>query len=482
MEGKDEIRKSAGAEDFESMLEASLSRKDFFSVGDEVSGVVVLITQDTVLVDISGKSEAMVDRAEFVDQSGAITVKTGDRIKGIVSSTRRGEIRLTTRIGMGELNFDLLRKAYEEELPVSGTVTGSVKGGYRVSISGIPAFCPVSQMDNQGRDETDLTGKAFEFKIMEFKEGGRNIIVSRRALVEMKREQRRREILASVKVGDTIQGTVVSVQNFGILVDLDGVEALVPRTEISWSRQADTSVFRPGSRVSARVLALETENRIVLSIRQLSPEPWSAIGSFSEGQTVNGKVTNTIKSGAFVEIAPGIEGFVPLSRMSLVRRIQSPSDVVSTGDSVQVRILEINTGDRKILLELVTGEADPWQDSAEAIEERLHDAIVESSRPTGATVRLSNGMEGYLPKGEMLANRGDIQSAYPAGKEVKVVVKDLNRAERKLIVSEKHAEMKKEIGEYEEYSRQQSQAPSGSATLGNLFKDKFDELNRKIKK
>jgi len=468
-------------EDFEKMLEESLVKSDSFEVGDRVQGTVVLITQDSILIDISGKSEAVIDRTEFIDGNDEITVKRGDTIDAIVAALSGGEIRLTTKIGMGFLNRELVEKAYQEQLPVTGTVTGQVKGGYRVSISGITAFCPISQTGFQSSDNPEeLINQSFEFMILEYREGGRNIIVSRRTYLEQKREQRLSEILTTVHVGDSIHGTVQSIQGFGVIVDLDGVEGMVPRSEISWSRSNDLSMFKKGDPVTAKIIAIDENRRILLSIKQLSPEPWDNAGKYQKGQTLNGRITNTIKNGAFVELEPGLEGFIPVSKLSLLKRVANVEDVVRTGDMVNVRILDININDKKMLLELVTNEADPWELPTEELTSTVHTAIIEGNRNNGLTLRLSNGMLGFLPKGELLSSRGDTQSQYQTGNEIKVMVKDIDKNDKKLILSERRAEKNKEMKEYEEYNQQQDSP--GASTLGSLFKDKFSEINRNIKK
>ncbi|HPJ39602.1 MAG TPA: S1 RNA-binding domain-containing protein [Spirochaetota bacterium] len=468
-------------EDFEKMLEESLVKSDSFEVGDRVQGTVVLITQDSILIDISGKSEAVIDRTEFIDENDEITVKRGDTIDAIVATLSGGEIRLTTKIGMGFLNRELVEKAYQEQLPVTGTVTGQVKGGYRVSISGITAFCPISQTGFQSPDSPEeLINQSFEFMILEYREGGRNIIVSRRTYLEQKREQRLSEILTTVHVGDSIHGTVQSIQGFGVIVDLDGVEGMVPRSEVSWSRSNDLSMFKKGDPVTAKIIAIDENRRILLSIKQLSPEPWDNAGKYQKGQTLNGRITNTIKNGAFVELEPGLEGFIPVSKLSLLKRVANVEDVVRTGDMVNVRILDININDKKMLLELVTNEADPWELPTEELTSTVHTAIIEGNRNNGLTLRLSNGMLGFLPKGELLSSRGDTQSQYQTGNEIKVMVKDIDKNDKKLILSERRAEKNKEMKEYEEYNQQQDSP--GASTLGSLFKDKFSEINRNIKK
>ncbi len=467
-------------ENFEKLFEESLVSRDNFAAGDRVTGTVVFIHGDSVFLNISGKSEAVIDLAEFKDDEGRVEVQKGDQVVAYIVSTRGGEIRLTTSIGRGTVTPELLHTAYRGEIPVTGTVVAAVKGGFTVSVSGVHCFCPASQIDRgHSGNQEDYLGKQFSFRVTQYGEKGRNIVLSRRILLDQLREQRQQELTESTGVGDEISGTIKSVRNFGVIVDLDGVEALVPKTELSWGRSPDLTRFRPGDRISGKVLEFEGKGRIVLSHRQTRPEPWARISGYGEGREVRGRVVNIIKSGAFIEIEEGLEGFLPVSRMSLVKKVNRPEDIVAVNDEVTVRIVEIRTGEKKMLLELITDEADPWQSSDDSFAEEVHTAVIEQSKPNGLTLRLAGGMAGFAPKGELIKNRGDIPSAYPTGSEIKVAVKDFSRGERKLVLSEREAARKQESKEYNTYLKEQS--PGGESTLGNLFRDKFKEIQGKIK-
>lgn len=468
-------------ESFEKMLEQTLKPHNQFSVGDRVRGTIVFISSDSVFVNISGKSEAVIDTSELLDKNGNLTIQKGDEISAYVVSTSAGEIRLTTSIGHGTATPELMKTAYREHIPITGNVTASVKGGFSVSVAGINCFCPISQIDRKISDNpNDYLNKSFQFLIMEYAERGRNIVVSRRALLDKIYEQRKKELSRSVKVGDTIAGTITSLQKFGVTVDLDGVEAFIPKSELSWSRQPDLSGFREGERISCKILEFDENGRMVLSHKQMLPEPWLKIDAFAEGQCVNGRVVNIIKNGAFVEIEEGIEGFLPVHRMSLVKKVTKPEDVLKINETVQVKILEIRKSEKKMLLELVTDEADPWLAEASSFEREVHSAVIESSRANGLVLRLENGMEGFAPKGELLKNRGDIPTQYPTGSIIKVAVKEFSPQERKLILSERGAVSLQESNEFQAYRGDHSQE-ANSSTLGSIFKDRFSEIQNKIK-
>ena len=469
-------------ENFEKLLKESLESRDNFTTGDQVTGTVVFITGDTVFINVSGKSEALIDASEFMDDRGDLTIKKGDTLTAYVVSTGGGEIRLTTSIGHGVVSPELLNTAYRHEIPVNGTVIASIKGGFTVSVSGVQCFCPASQIDRRYSGEpSDYLNKSFSFKVTQFSERGRNIVLSRRDFLDRQRDERRIELDGTVREGDTISGTIVSVQNYGVVVDLDGLEAFIPRTELTWGRGQDLSRFKPGDRIDGIILELNSKGRMVLSHRQLTPEPWTRAGNYSPEQGVNGRVVNIIKSGAFIEIEEGIEGFLPVSRMSLIKKIARPEDCVALNDIVNVKIIEIKPAEKRMLLELVTNEADPWQVRDDSFIDEVFMGVIESAKPNGLTLRLPNGMQGYVPKRELLRDKGDIPSTYPVGGEIKISVKEINRGERKLILSERGASQKIESKEFSSYMRDQNTETGESSTLGNLFKDKFSEIKGKIK-
>jgi small subunit ribosomal protein S1 len=417
-----------------------------------------------------------------MDKDGNITAKRGDRIEAYVVSVRGGEVVLTSKIGKGSASPQILETAYRNGIPVEGKVTGSVKGGFSVTVSDIKCFCPFSQMDIKGADnEEAYLNRNFLFKITQYSERGRNIILSRRALLEEEKKEKEGELKKSLSVGDTVTGTVTSVQKFGIFIDLGGVEALVPRSELSWGRNADPADYKRGDSVTARVMDMDWENnRLTMSVKQTQTEPWKMVDTLSEGSVVTGSVTNIIKAGAFVELKPGLEGFIHISRMSLTKRVTRPEDAVSVGDTVRVRILGINRAEQKISLELETGEANPWQESSGGLRDAIHTGIVESFRPNGAHIRLPNGMLGFAPKEKLVAKGVDFQKEFPIGSEVKVVIVELDADGRRVTFSARDAVKKQEQEEFNMF--RDKHASAGGSTLGDMLKGKFEELQKKVEK
>ncbi len=479
----EEERQDSQNENFEELLEQSLSRSDSFTPGEKVTGTIVQIGKENVFVDISGKSEAVIDLSEFLDDDENLTVEINDPVEAYVVSDSGGEIRLTTRFGRGQINNTLIRLAYENRIPVHATIQKVVKGGYSLSLSGIRCFCPFSQIDMKPTaDPEELVSTSSSFLIIEYDRKGKNIVLSRRALQEERMIEAEKDLKETLSIGDTISGTVQSIQNFGIFLDIGGIEGLIPKSELSWSRAVDVKSYSDGDVIETKVIDLDWENKkITLSVKALSEDPWEHIDSYERGNTHTGTVVNLIKTGAFVEIAPGLEGYIHVSRMSLVKKVNRPEEVLSFGDRVMVRITGIKKDERKISLELVTDEPDPWLSPAHELKKAPHAGIVESARKNGIHVRLANGMLGFAPKDDLLAkDETDLQKKYPTGTEVTVAIKDLDSARKMCILSERMALKLEERKDFEKFMGEQD-GDSGS-NLGSLFKNEFDKIQDKLEK
>jgi len=467
-------------EDFSKLFENSLKVRDNFSVGDRIEGTIVQIGPESAFLDITGKSEALIDTIELKDKNGNLIYKKGDRITVYITSVKRGEIKAGLKIGSGEITPELLLTAFKNDMPVEGLVSAEVKGGYNITVSGFRCFCPYSQIDIKASDDkSKYLNKSFVFKIIEYKENGKNIILSRRTLLEETKKEKETNLKNNLKEGDTVTGTISSKHDFGMFVNLDGIEGLIPKSEISWSRSADSKSFKEGDEVSAKIIGIDwNSNKITLSLKQLQDEPWTNIKNYRENQVINCKVVNIIPQGAFVEIEPGIEGFIHISKMSPTKRIKNAEDVLKRNDSVSAMIVSIDRENKKISMQLMTGETDPWQNTSENFSNETQKGIIESVNNSGVTLRLENGMLGFIPKNE-LSSANDMQKNYTAGKELTVTVKDFQSSTRKLILSETGARKKEELSDYNSFLKN-SNEPS-SSSLGNLLKDKFDNIKKQVK-
>ena len=467
-------------EDFKKLFEESLKVRDDFNIGDKIKGTIVHISEECAFLDISGKSEAIIDKIELKDKDGNLIYKKGDEITVYVVSIKKGEIKTALKIGFGEINPELLLTAYRNNMPIEGIVTAEVKGGYNINVSGYRCFCPYSQIDIKASDDKlKYINKSYTFKILEYRENGRNIILSRKVLLEEARKEREDHLKNSLKCGDIITGIVASKHDFGMFINLDGVEGLIPKSEISWSRQSDLSRFKEGDEIKARIISIDwSSNKITLSLKQLTDEPWTKIKNYTENQIINGKVVNIIPQGAFIEIEPGMEGFIHVSKMSMTKKIKKPDEVLKRNESVSARILSIDTDSKKISLQLMTGEADPWQLPFDNLLNETQKGIIENINNSGVSLRLENGMLGFIPKNELL-QPNDMQKNYIAGKELTVVIKDIQIENKKLILSENGARKKEEQKDYNSFLKNNNE--SSSSSLGNIFKDKFDDLKKQVK-
>jgi len=470
-------------QDFEQMLENSLNKRDNFQVGDEVEGLVVLIDRENIFVDISGKNEAILSPQEFLDENEKLRIKEGDKVRAYVVSTNRGEIKLTTRIGRVDANKELMALAYRNGIPVDGMVAEVRGGGYTVMVSQIRCFCPFSQMDIVPvKDPEKFLHTTHSFRVTAFEDRGNNIVVSRRSLLEEEQRKVEADFKTKLNVGDIVIGTIKSVHDFGLFVDLGGIEALVPKSEISHSRNPDRDDFPVGKQIRAKILGLDWERkRFSLSIKQTTPQPWDHIDRYSVGDMIDAKISNIIPAGAFAELEPGLEGFIHVSKLSPTKRIRKPEDAVTIGQRVKVRISQIESKNQRISLELVTGELDPWLNPDPEFRQHIQRGIIEMVKENGIHVRLSNGMLGYISRGELLQGGSgrDLLKGYSLGREIQVAVMEIDYQTRKLFLSEKLAVSRKEQSEFDSFKKEESVVRPNSS-LGNLFKDQFDKLKKNV--
>ena len=338
-------------EDFAALFEASLKAKPI-EKGQTIEGTVVSIGPEVALVSVGGKSEAVIDIGELKDDEGDLDVAVGDRIQALVVSTSGG-LKLSRRLALGAATARQLEDAFHARLPVEGKVERAVKGGYEVRIARQRAFCPISQIDIvRNTDPAQHEGRVYRFRIIEYKEGGRNIVVSRRALQEEEQKANAAEVRRSIAVGDIITGRVVSVREFGAFVDLGGVQGLLHISEMGWSRVSDPSqVVKPGDEITVKVLQVSDDReKISLGLKQLTDDPWAAVETrYRAGEIRTGKVTRAAQFGAFVELEPGIQGLIPLSEAGEGRDIDVKK-VFPVGATIEVVILEVDAAARRIRL------------------------------------------------------------------------------------------------------------------------------------
>ncbi|MGV1098451.1 30S ribosomal protein S1 [Thiovibrio sp. JS02] len=336
--------------------ESTLGKKESLRPGQKIDATVVRIAKDWIFLDLGAKSEGAVSRHEFVDGEGNVTVKEGDRVQVYFLSAKNNERLFTAKVSGGAVHSHL-DEAFHNQIPVEGTVQGETKGGFEVRFSGnIRAFCPYSQMEMRRIENAEeYIGKKFSFRITQFGEHGKNIVLSRRALLEEERARQKEALQERLAVGQSVAGTITSIRDFGAFVDIGGIEGLIPVSEIAWGQVEDIRErIAVGQEVTVTVLKLDWENeRYSFSLKDSLPDPWEGIeGRFPEGSSHTGKVVRLMEFGAFVSLAPGIDGLVHISKLGAGRRIQHPREVVKVGDALEVKIDGIDPEKKRISLSL----------------------------------------------------------------------------------------------------------------------------------
>jgi len=337
------------------MFEASIQAKRI-EKGQTIEGTIVAIGPEVAFVDVGGKGEATIAIDELKDADGHLEVAVGDRIHAVVVSTV-GEVALSRKLALGAATQRQLEDAFHSGLPVEGKVEKAVKGGYEVRIARQRAFCPVSQIDTIRTDASAHEGRVYQFRIVEYKEGGRSLVVSRRMLLEEEQRARAAEVRRSIVAGASLAGRVTSVREFGAFVDLGGgVQGLLHVSEMGWSRVSDTSqVVKPGDEITVKVLSVdEKTQKISLGLKQLTIDPWSRVPTAYEvGQVRTGRVTRVADFGAFVELEPGIEALAHASTFAPAGGSQGWSAGVTPGMTGAFEILSIDVEKKRIGVALV---------------------------------------------------------------------------------------------------------------------------------
>jgi small subunit ribosomal protein S1 len=371
-------------ESFADIFQDKTINQKQLSPGQKIQATVVDVSQDSIFLDVGEKSEGFLDRKELEDETGTVTVKAGDILEVYFLSTANNEMLFTTKIGGGATSRAHLEEAYRSSIPLEGLVKKEIKGGFEINVAGnVRAFCPYSQMGlKRITDPEDFIGEHMLFKITKFSEGGRNIVLSRRIILEEEREQKREELKEHLQEGMTVQGKITSIKEFGAFVDIDGIEGLIPISEIGWSRTENIrEVLTEDQDVEVVILKLDWENdRFSFSLKQALPDPWQDIAKqFPVGSFHAGKVIRLAKFGAFVNLAAGIDGLIHISKLGGGRRINHPKEVVEEGQAVDVKIEDIDPEQKRLSLTLVEEKTD--EESAEKDEREVKEYLKNHDKP-----------------------------------------------------------------------------------------------------
>ena len=429
------------------LLSGSMGQTETIKPGKIVDGTIKVVKGNDVFIDIGYKSEGRVDLSEFSDPAEA---KPGDKVQVLVrelENEKTGMVSLSKKAADVQIRWEKVLAQYTEGCVVSGTIQSQVHGGLLVDIDGVEAFLPGSQVDvSPVRDLTVYIGQTFEFKVIKISNERKNIIVSRRELIEGTMTEKRAELLASLQKGEVRKGRVKNITDFGAFIDLDGIDGLLHITDMSWGRiKHPSEMLKVGQELEVMVLDVDREKeRISLGLKQTTENPWSTIvEKFPVGSRVTGKVVNLAAYGAFVEIAPGIEGLVHISEFSWTKRVARPSDMLNIGDEVLVSVLQVDAENQKIALGIRQTQENPW----DTVQDRYPvgsrvKGKVRNFTNYGAFIELEEGIDGMIHISDMSWTRkiNRPSECLNKGDEVEAIVEAVDPKEQRISLSLKKAQ------------------------------------------
>jgi len=341
-------------ESFAELFQEKTVQKKKLQPGDRIEAVAAAISGENIFLDIGGKSEGALKASEFQDDDGNCTVNVGDTIRVFFVAQRGGEMIFTTRLGSGQASLQEIEDAFHAGIPVQGKVTKEIKGGFEVKVAGQRGFCPYSQMNiRRVEDPDEYIEQTLSFKVMEFGNNGRNIILSSRAVLEEQRQEQREELQQTLTEGMRVAGVVTSIQDFGAFVDLGGVDGLIPISELAWGQTEKVEdILSRDQQVEVIIKSLDWDNdRISLSLRDTTENPWDKVEeNYAPGSVHQGVVSRLTTFGAFVTLEPGVDGLLHISKLGSGRRINHPREVLETGQQFTVKIEGIDTEQKRISL------------------------------------------------------------------------------------------------------------------------------------
>jgi small subunit ribosomal protein S1 len=410
--------------------------------GKQISGTVVAVTVDSVLVDIGYKSEGILPLSLF--EAAGETIEAGTKLLvSVKGRNEEGYYELSRLREEQPKDWTALEQAFADKAIIAGTVTAVVKGGLSVDV-GVRAFMPGSRSGARDAAEIEkLVGQEIRCRIIKLDATEEDVVVDRRAVVEEEQRSNKEQRYSQIQEGDIVSGTVRSLTDYGAFIDIGGVDGLLHIGDIAWSRvEKPADILTVGQQIDAKVLKIEPSGkRISLGLKQLQPHPWDAVpGKYTAGERIRGKVTRVTDFGAFVELEPGVEGMVHLSEMSWAKKVRKPGDMVKAGDVVEVMILGVNPAERRISLGLKQTLGDPWADASQKFPAGSEvEGPITSFTKFGAFVQLAEGVEGMIHVSEISAEKRieRPQDVLRAGQVVKAKVLEVDKEKRQIKLSMK---------------------------------------------
>ena len=413
---------------------------------DVTKGVVISLNKREVVVNVGAKSDGIVSRNEFRYNPD---LKVGDEVEVYVENQedKNGQLVLSHKKARAMRSWDSVNAALENDEIVKGYIKCRTKGGMIVDVFGIEAFLPGSQIDVKPiRDYDVFVGKTMEFKIVKINSEFRNVVVSHKALIEAELEQQKKEIISKLEKGQVLEGTVKNITSYGVFIDLGGVDGLIHITDLSWGRVSHPEeIVQLDQKINVVILDFDDEKkRIALGLKQLTPHPWEALdANLKVGDTVKGKVVVMADYGAFVEIAPGVEGLIHVSEMSWSQHLRSAQDFLKVGDEIEAQILTLDREERKMSLGIKQLHPDPWADieTKYAVGSK-HTATVRNFTNFGVFAEIEEGIDGLIHISDLSWTK---KIKHPAeftkvGEKIDVVVLEIDKENRRLSLGHKQLE------------------------------------------
>jgi small subunit ribosomal protein S1 len=458
------------SESFADLFEQSLSQTKM-RPGTIITGEVVDISSDFVVVNAGLKSEGVIAAQEFQDENGQVNVNVGDEVEVALEYVEDGfgETRLSREKAVRARSWIMLEKAYEAGETVMGVINGKVKGGFTVELNDVRAFLPGSLVDVRPvRDLSYLEGKQLEFKVIKLDQKRNNVVVSRRAVVEEESSEERDQLIENLQEGQVVKGIVKNLTDYGAFIDLGGIDGLLHITDMSWKRiKHPSEIVNVGDEIDVKVLKFDRDKtRVSLGLKQMGEDPWLDITRrYPVGSRLFGKVTNLTDYGCFVEIEEGVEGLVHVSEMDWTNKNVSPSKIVQLGDDVEVMVLEIDAERRRISLGMKQCKANPWDEFA--AHHNKGDKIVgtiKSITDFGIFIGLDGGIDGLVHLSDISWNATgeDAVRDYKKGDEIETVILAIDPERERISLGVKQLEQ-------DPFSNYLAEHPKGSIVTGKII-------------
>ncbi len=466
-------------ENFADLLESYGSKiSDDIHTGDKIEGKIISIGEKHVYIDTGSKSDGVVDKDELKNDKDEFTYKEGDHVTLFVVSLNESEIILSRALS-GAGSVSMLEDASHSRTPVEGKVASVIKGGFNVEIMGKRAFCPVSQIDIKYVEEMDeYVGRTFNFIITRFSEGGKNIVVSRRDLLEAQLKEKREQFFSQAAEGDIVKGRVTKLMPYGAFIEIaPGVEGMAHISELSWSR-----LETPGEAVSVddivnvKILKIERKKdseipKLSLSMKHTSSDPWDlAENTIHAGDQFTGKVVRLAPFGAFVELTPGVDGLVHLSEMSYTKRVLKAEDVVSQGEMIQVVVKSVDPEKKRISLSMKDAHGDPWTGASKKyIPGSLIDVIIEKKEKFGLFAEVELGITGLIPSSSVAkSSRASVFNSLKPGDSIGVMVEKTDEEQRRITLVPPDL---KEGDDWKQFAESAKPVKSSMGDMGSILMD-----------